>query len=148
MKLRLLGATIFLLFFLASLIAKDYFDNSVGGDMARVRIGTYEVLAEVVSTPPERAAGLSGREGMGVDEGMLFIFGGESKYSFWMKNMRFPLDIIWIDKNKKIVEIARNVYPESYPEHFIPRYPALFVLEVNAGWTQARGVKEGDLVDF
>ena len=66
------------------------------------------VLAE---TPAERVRGLSGRETLPQNEGMLFLFENTDYHAFWMKNMRFPIDIIWMDDDRVIVGIAEHVLP-------------------------------------
>lgn len=97
----------------------------------------------------QRERGLMFRKYLAPDEGMFFILGDEGAHSFWMKNMQFSLDIIWIDENKAIVEIMQNVPPcsEVCPD-FIPQRKAKFVLEVNAGFTQKNQIKVGDIVEF
>jgi len=91
---------------------------------------------------------LSNREKLAENQGMLFVFDHTDYHSFWMKDMRFAIDIIWIDENKKVVDITHNAEPESYPKIFKPSLPAQYVLEVNAGWAEEHRVKVGDLADF
>lgn len=117
-------------------------------DTKILTIGSFEVEVEVASTPPEKSRGLSGRESLPIGRGMLFVFEGPRRYSFWMKDMLFPIDIIWIGENKEIVDITYDARPESYPLHFQPRYPAQYVLEVKSGWAQSRGIQVGDDVEF
>lgn len=113
-----------------------------------VRFEAAELRVKVVSTPPETARGLGGVTSLPEDRGMLFLFGAPRKYSIWMKDMRFPLDVIWMDENKKIIDIAKDVRPESYPAYFMPHYPAQYVLEVNAGWANRHQIKIGDVAEF
>jgi len=118
-------------------------------DIATVCIKDTCIQAEVVSAFAEREKGLMFRESLGDDKGMLFIFEEEGLYSFWMKNMRFPLDIIWLDLNKKIVDIKENVMPCSGScEILSPENKAKYVLEVNAGFTRRNKVKVGEVVRF
>lgn len=77
--------------------------------------------------------GLSGKKSLEENQGMLFVFEKPDRYGFWMKEMNFPIDIIWIDKNYKIIEITKNIKPDSYPKIFRPKKPAKFVLETNIG---------------
>jgi len=118
-------------------------------DIATVCIKDACIQAEVVSASAEREKGLMFRESLAVDRGMLFIFEEEGLYSFWMKNMRFPLDIIWLDLNKKIVDIKENVPPcgESC-ETLSPENKAKYVLEVNAGFAGRNKIKVGEVVRF
>ena len=105
---------------------------------------------EIAETMADRARGLSGRDGLRDDEGMLFIFPIASKYSFWMKDMKFPIDMVWI-RDSRIVGVTADVQPEpdksiwqltSYP----PPEPVDMVFEVAAGVAEKTGMKAGDLV--
>lgn len=107
------------------------------------------VQAEVADTESKRQLGLMFREGLPEKQGMLFVFEREDKHSFWMKNMRLSLDIIWINKDKRIVDISLNVPPcKDSCKGFIPKEKAKYVLEVSAGFTEKNRVKIGDGVDF
>jgi len=118
-------------------------------DIATVCIKDTCIQAEVVSAFEEREKGLMFRESLAVDKGMFFIFEEEGLYSFWMKNMLFPLDIIWLGLNKKIVDIKENVPPCSEScEILNPGNKAKYVLEVNAGFTRRNKIKVGELVRF
>ena len=95
---------------------------------------TYGNIDGLLATSSEaRVRGLSGRESLKPDQGMLFVFERPDISGFWMKDMLFPLDIIWIDENKKIVGINENVSPETFPNLFFSPKPVLYVLELNAG---------------
>lgn len=100
------------------------------------------------STSEDRARGLSGRERLGNREGMLFVFDSPSPYCFWMKDMNFPIDIIWLDSNKKVVTVKENATPESYPEPFCPSQEAQYVLEVASGKADEWGITVGDQAQF
>lgn len=65
-----------------------------------------------------------------------------------MKSMKFPIDIIWFSSDKKVVGIAENARPESFPEIFRPAEPARYVLEVNAGYVKKSNIKIGDQTEF
>ena len=89
------------------------------------------------------------RGGLADNRGMLFLFPQENFYPFWMKNMRFPLDIIWIDKDKRIVDIKTDVPTCNQTcESLTPGDKALYVLEVNAGFAKKNEIKIGDRVSF
>jgi len=104
---------------------------------------------EIASSLQERRLGLMFRESLAQDRGMLFVLDPQEGSSFWMKNMRFPLDIIWISKDKVITEIMQNVPQcvESCPD-LMPQQKACFVLEVNAGFVKKHRIKTGDKVGF
>lgn len=108
------------------------------------------IQAEVVVTIEERQRGLMYREALAQDQGMLFSFENEAKHGFWMKNMSFPLDIIWIDSTKKVVYIYKNALPckEEPCVSILPQYAAKYVLEVNAGFSDAHRINIGDKVNF
>lgn len=114
----------------------------------RLEIGRISLEVEVADTSEERARGLSGRENLSENQGMLFIFESADYHSFWMKDMIFAIDIIWIGEDKKIVDITKNAKQESYPASFRPKSPAKYVLEVNAGFSDRHKIKIGDLVLF
>lgn len=107
------------------------------------------VQAEIADTESKRKLGLMFRKGLPEHQGMLFIFEREDTYSFWMKNMQIPLDILWINKDKGIVDIKINVLPcKDSCEGFSPRAKAIYVLEVNAGFTEKNRIKIGDEVSI
>lgn len=108
-----------------------------------VSIGGQAVRVDIADTPALREKGLSGRVALAAGEGMLFVFPEEGLHSFWMKDMHFPIDIIWLDVSGKVVHIAPNVPPESYPTTFLPENPARFVLEVPAGFAAAHSIGVG-----
>lgn len=113
-----------------------------------VKFDTVTVSAEVADEVLERAKGLSGREGLGEKEGMLFKFDEYGFYYFWMKDMLFPIDMIWIRDNK-VVDVTHNApFPvgDEQPASFSPQEIVNYVLEVNAGFAREHGIQEGDMV--
>ena len=103
---------------------------------------------EIKDTSEERKQGLSNRKHLPKDQGVLFIFDQPAQHSFWMKNMLFDLDFIWI-KNNKVVDITENVpAPKNNqpPVSLKPKSPVNKVLEVNAGFIQKHHIKINDLV--
>ncbi len=109
-------------------------------------VGKRALQAEVVKSPNDMQKGLSERPSLKEDSGMLFMYEHSVIPAFWMKNMRFPLDFIWIGSNKTVVDITQNVLPNSFPQIFRPKSEVQYVLEVNAGWAETHGVKIGDPV--
>lgn len=112
-----------------------------GPGQLKARLGDVLINLEVADTPAERALGLSGRASLAPDQGMMFVFPNAGQWGIWMKDMKFPLDIIWLDEQKEIVHIEENVLPETYPKVFTPLVPAKYVLEVNAGFVKSQGIK-------
>lgn len=100
----------------------------------------------LADNPQERMQGLSGREKLSAREGMLFVFEEKSHWGFWMNDMNFPIDIIWLDEDYGVVGIKELATPESYPETFYPHTPALYVLEFNAGTVARYGIEMGDQI--
>jgi uncharacterized membrane protein (UPF0127 family) len=103
---------------------------------------------EAATTTAEQEHGLSDRPSLSPDQGMLFIFPTPGFYQFWMINMSFPLDMIWLDQNFKVVGIKKDATPASYPTTFSPDAPASYVIEVNAGFVDEYGIKEGETLDI
>ena len=119
-----------------------------GEQLPKAIINGVEIQLEVARTPEEQARGLSDREVLGENAGMLFIFQEPTTPSFWMKEMKFPLDIIWIGNDRRIVDISENIAPETFPQLFHPHVPAQYVLEVNAGWAKSHNISVGDQAIF
>ncbi len=115
---------------------------------AQVTLGGKTFLVEVVSTPTKLERGLSGHLPLKDYEGMLFIFPKPDIYRFWMKEMLFPIDIIWIDENWHIIHVEKSLKPETYPTIFYSKTPALRVLEVSSGESERLNLKVGDSVKF
>lgn len=113
-----------------------------------IKIAGQNIKVDLALTPEAQALGLSARQGLAENEGMLFVFDKSGQYAFWMKDMNFPLDIIWIDEDMKVVYIQKNALPESYPESFLPEKNAKYVLEVYANFADKNNLKEGDTVLF
>ena len=113
-----------------------------------LKIAGVDLKVEIVSTPEALSKGLSGRNSMGEDEGMLFVFDHPDKYAFWMKDMNFSLDMIWLDQDLKVVYIEKNAKPESYPKTFGPNQNSLYVLEVVSGFSDKHNLKIGDIASF
>lgn len=108
------------------------------------------ITAELAVTEAERARGLMFREKLLPDQGMLFVFEKESAYAFWMKNTLIPLDMLWLDRDRRIVHIERNVPPckaDPCPSYG-PARPGLYVLELQAGAADRFGLKRSDRLDF
>ena len=110
----------------------------------------YEVTTELAVTDAERQLGLMFRDKLDPDQGMLLVFEQEDYYSIWMKNMKIPLDILWLDKEKRIVHIERNVPPckEEPCPSYISKLPSLFVLEIKSGEAERNNIKLYDRLDF
>lgn len=116
---------------------------------AEIKINSTIITAEVVKTLEAQIKGLSGREKLGENEGMLFIYSEKEIRTFWMKDMLFPIDIIWISDDK-IVDISENMpIPKNYNiKRATPKEEINYVLEVNAGFVKSDNFKVGDSVQI
>lgn len=115
----------------------------------RVKIGDDIFFVEIADSTDELERGLSNRQSLDPDRGMLFIFGTPDRHGFWMKDMLFSIDIVWLH-GKSIVGIAeslpldKSAFPKVYyPPEFVDR-----VIEVKAGEIRARGIKVGEEVEY
>jgi uncharacterized membrane protein (UPF0127 family) len=115
-----------------------------------VLAGEKILIAEIADNALTRARGLSGRKTLPKDNAMLFQFQVADRHGFWMKNMRFPVDIIWL-RDDVIVDFKTDVQPPSKNEPlqiYYPQASANFVLETNAGFVQSSGLKTGGKIEF
>lgn len=135
-----IGAALFCVVLYAALMQKPHYKE--------VRVGDTSVQVEVVEDVASQQRGLSGRSSLAEGSGMLFVFGREDTWAFWMKDMRFSIDIIWAASNGEIVHIERSVSPETYPKSFAPPVPARYVLEVPAGFSERHALQRGMRLDI
>lgn len=103
---------------------------------------------EKVTSQEDLEKGLSGRAYLEPEDAMLFEFKTSDTWCFWMKDMNFPLDMVWLDVNRYVVYIQNNVSPNTFPETFCPTERAKYVVEVNAGLIKEIGLEVGDRVQF
>lgn len=115
---------------------------------AIISIADTQVEVSIARTPQEQEQGLSGTASLLENSGKLFIFNTPGTYGFWMKDMHYPLDLVWIDANHKIVDITENVAPDTYPQIFYPGSPVTAVLELNAGFSTKHGLSIGEMPSF
>ena len=145
-KLKYLIAIIFVLVIAIFMMNRVLNKNS----QSYVRIGSLDIPVELAADAITQQKGLSGRPSLDSQSGMLFIFNKPAVYTFWMPDMNFPIDIIWINDNK-VVDISANVsnnFDPKNPAFYEPSQPAQYVLEVNAGFSGKENIKVGDSVSF
>jgi uncharacterized protein len=136
-----------ILLFLAGLLILSFFfqDFLADGNKSKsIEINGNNFKVEIVSSPEKMAKGLGKRDNLCEKCGMLFEFSEKGRHAFWMKGMRFNLDIIWIDGDR-IVHIAENVAHDSL-EVIKPEVEADSVLEINAGLAKKLNIKAGDKI--
>lgn len=116
----------------------------------KVYIRTPKILlnAEVADDQNERTLGLSGRNGLSANQVMLFVFDKPDTYGMWMKDMKFAIDIVWLDSNKKVVEIEANVNPDSYPRVYKPASNSQFIIELAEGRAKELGIENGQTLSW
>ena len=112
----------------------------------QIVIGGVTLNLEIAATAADQQKELSDRTSMAPDHGMLFVFDSEGNWGFWMKDMRFPLDIIWFDSQRDAVFIEQALLPCTLQDCpvYTPPVKAMYVLEVNAGLVRAYNISLGD----
>lgn len=113
-----------------------------------LKIGNEKISLIIADTPEKREKGLGDLQELPEDSAMLFTFEKEDTYGIWMKDMKFPIDIIWLDTSKKIVTLEENVFPDTYPEIFYPGEKSFYVIEANAGFVEKNNLTTGNTLDF
>lgn len=111
-------------------------------------IGEAIIGIEISRSEAARQRGLSSRDSLPYNAGMLFIFDAPGTHSFWMKDMRFHIDIIWLDSKGTVVGTEERMSPRSYPKTFTPPFPIKYALEVNTGFVRTHNIKPGMLASF
>ncbi len=111
-----------------------------------IELGGQPIRVSVADTPEARKTGLGNRAGLAPGEGMLFVFPYDGIYGFWMENMQFSIDILWLNVSGEIVHIEESVSPETYPAVFSSKVRARYVLELPAGFVSGYEVRVGDIV--
>jgi uncharacterized membrane protein (UPF0127 family) len=124
---------------------------SSGYRQVNVTVNGVELVADIAATNEQRTKGLSVKDALAENEAMLFVFDIAQEHSFWMKDMKFPIDIIWLDSNKTVVRIENSLQPCSF-DSFCPTYrpdnDALYVLETAAGFAQKHAIAKGTRIEF
>lgn len=149
LKKFLLPILVIVFLILFSSLVFFVFNNKGGSAQRTVEINGQEITVDIADSPGERQQGLSGRPALPENHGMLFIFPNKQVRSFWMPNMNFPLDMIWINDNQ-VVNITKNAPPggDNPSERFSSELPVNYVLEVNAGFADRHNIKAGDKVNI
>lgn len=107
------------------------------------RIGEGYFNFEIADNTLERTKGLSGRDGLPETDALLFVFENNDNHCIWMKDMKFSIDILWFDENKKLIYEKRNISPDTYPENFCSDSPSKYVVEVASGVGQKNQITLG-----
>lgn len=129
----------------------DFFLRKKNARLIKFPEKNLEIKIDIAADPYRWAKGLMFEKFLDEDKGMLFIFPDEAPRSFWMKNTLIPLDLIFISRDKKIVDFKENFAPcpdALFCPSYVSRSPAQYVLEVNAGLREKYGLQIGDLAEI
>jgi len=133
------------------LVMDDGTPTKSGYRQVNITVNGIEIIADIASTDDQRSKGLAIKDTLSENEGMLFVFSAEREHSFWMKNMKFPIDIIWLDRHKEVVQVEHSLEPcaaDSPCQTYKPDDDSLYVLETVAGFAEKYKVTNGTLVEF
>jgi len=111
-------------------------------------LGSTVIEVAVADNQQTRRQGLSQLSKLPPEHGLFFVFPESGTHGIWMKDMEFPIDIIWMNEQLQVVDIHKNISPDTYPESFHPQVPARFALEVEAGFSIKYDVKVGSTCTF
>ena len=116
-----------------------------------ISINGFNVSLAIASTDEQRIGGLSGLDKMSENEGMIFLFDEPSKHGFWMNKMNFPIDIVWLDSNSKVIHIEKKLEPckifLTCPV-YNPQADSSYVIELRSGFTEDHSIKNGMIIEF
>lgn len=114
-----------------------------------LRLGDGVFRTRVASNNNTRAKGLSGVTKLGSDEALLMAYPTEDKWGIWMKDMNIPIDIVWLNSDKKVIHIVKNASPEySTLKTYVPKDQALYVVELPAGTVESKIITTDSTADF
>ena len=133
------------------IIGQEATSSSSGYKQVNVTLNGVVLRADISANNEQRTKGLSVKDSLAENEAMLFVFGNEGEHTFWMKNMKFPIDIIWINSNKTVVHIEHSLHPcdsELFCPTYHPGEGSLYVLETVGGFAEKHDVVQGAQVKF
>lgn len=143
----------FLLFFITLVVKGTLFANSsITYEETVIKAPKGEIIVEIADDPIKYKKGLGYRQSLPEGSGMLFIFKIPSRGEMCMRGMNFPIDMVWLDSNKKVTKIKENIYPDvrgEIPQVYFSSNPdTFFVLELPKGGIEQYGIKEGIILSF
>ena len=133
------------------IIGNEATSSSKGYRQTNVTVNGLMLAADISASNEQRTKGLSVKDALAENEAMLFVFDNEDEHTFWMKDMKFPIDIIWINDNKTVVHIEHNLQPCGYGllcPTYKPGQDSLYVLETVGGFAEKHDVVQGTRVQF
>ncbi len=123
--------------------ASSYPPPSLGETQGIVTLGGQRIYVDLAENPAQQALGLGNRASLGADQGMLFIFPSDAHHLFWMKDMSFSIDMLWMSDDGTVIYIQPNVAPSTYPDAFGPNGNSRYVLELPANFASQHGIVPG-----
>jgi uncharacterized membrane protein (UPF0127 family) len=137
------GLVLILVAFVASYAYRNFQPSS------DLRLGSGVFSIQLATTDQARIQGLSGVDHLNANQGLLMVFPSDDQWGIWMKDMKIPLDIIWMNNEKKVIYIVTDASPDlGTSKTFKPKDPARYVLEVPAGTVKSAGIQVGNLATF
>lgn len=137
-----------ILIIIAGLLIWRLFFYLPPANSVKIKIANTDYKIELAKSISQRQVGLSNRKNLCANCGMLFVFGFEMDLPFWMKDTLIPLDMIWLDKNGKIVDIKNVTETNNSKNFYRNQSPAQYVLELNLNDSQKLNLKIGDIIDL
>ena len=139
----IIGLVVLVVGLIVSFVANNFVPKT------EVRIGSGVYYLPVAETDAQREKGLSGVTSLARSGGLLMSFSTDSTWGIWMKDMKIPLDIVWLDKDKRVVYIVKNASPDlSTTTTFQPKKPARYVIELAAGSVDRSGIRIDSVATF
>ncbi len=117
-----------------------------GYERRQLTIFDKKLEVEVADSDCKRTLGLSGRKKTTKDTGMLFVFSEEAEHTIWMKDMKFSIDVLWLNSEGEVVWLEKNVSPDNYPDFLGEGFFSKFVLETSSGFIEENNIQIGDKI--
>ncbi len=144
MKQRWVKALVFFVIAVMGLVGLWW---SMPAQRTKLSLNNHSFQTTILRTDEERIRGLSGTKSLPGNKAMLFVFPHNDTWGIWMKDMNFPIDILWVNSSNKVVHIVKDAQPSSYPDTvFEPSEDARYVIETISGTIEETGIKKGDTV--
>jgi uncharacterized membrane protein (UPF0127 family) len=113
-----------------------------------LRLGDGVFKAKIVTTEADRNKGLSGVSQLGSDQALLMVFPDQEKWGIWMKNMNIPIDVVWLNSDKKVVYAVKYMSPSDPTTVYSPKIPAKYVVELPAGTVDSKAITGNSVATF
>lgn len=140
----LAGFVLLLVTLLLTQVVSAYFSPP----KATLHLGDGKFSATIADTEATRIKGLSGTLHLPADHAMVFVFDGDARHGIWMKDMRYAIDIVWLNDAKQVVDFVMHVPADSYPKVFTPKDNARYVVELKSGTVEKKNIRVGQFAVF